>query len=311
MSDKKKFNINGAIILAPIAGFTDIPFRKLAVENGASLVVTELISSEGIVRGGAKTLEFLDFNDDERPLSIQIFGKNPDTMAEAASLVEMKKPDMIDINFGCPAQKVNKSGSGAALLKDPERIRQIVDKVVSRVNIDVTAKIRLGWDDNSKNYRDVVKALQDGGVKFIAVHGRTREQRYSGVADWEEISKIVDFADVPIVGNGDIISYDDAKEKMKKYGCAAAMIGRAAIGNPWIFSGKIPTVTERIEMVKKHLDLMIERYGKEKGIILMRKHVVKYINGLRHASRTREVLMVATERGEILSILNDFLTKFH
>ncbi len=309
MNNRKEFNIEGAIILAPIAGFTDMPFRKLAVENGASLVVTELISSDGIVRGGAKTLDFLDFDEDERPLSIQIFGKDPEIMAEAASLVEQRKPDMIDINFGCPAQKVNKSGSGAALLKDPEKIRQIVDKVVSRVDVDVTAKIRLGWDDNSKNYKDVVRAIQDGGAKFIAVHGRTREQRYSGVADWEEIARIVEFADIPIVGNGDIVSYEDAIEKKQKYGCAAVMIGRAAIGNPWIFSGKVPTIQERIEMVKRHLDLMMARYGNEKGIILMRKHVVKYINGLRHASKTREILMLATERSEILSILNDFLTK--
>jgi len=265
--------------------------------------MTELISAEGIIRKNSKTMDLLDFSDQERPIAIQIFGKNPDAMGKAASVVESLHPDVIDINMGCPAKKVCGSGNGASLLKDPDLVFRITESVVKNTSIPVSAKIRTGWDDNSLNYIEVVKALEAGGITFITVHGRTRAQQYSGLADWNIIRDICRESVVPVIGNGDIDSHEKAIEMMKFSGCKAVMIGRGAIGNPWIFSGKIPDVHEIIAQVKEHFDLVIDEHG-ERGLHMMRKHIVKYIHGIKNASKARSAIIIAASRDEIFRILD-------
>ena len=296
-------NLKSPLLLAPIAGYTDSPFRKICIKHGCGLTMTELISAEGIIRNNKKTMELLSFTDEERPMAIQIFGKKPEVMAEAASVVTLMKPDFIDINMGCPARKVCGSGSGAFLLKDPDLIFRITESVVKSTSIPVTAKIRTGWDENSLNYMEVARALESAGASFITVHGRTRAQQYSGFADWNIIQEICSEVKVPVVGNGDIDSYEKAFEMMKFSGCAAVMIGRGAIGNPWIFSGIKPEIPEIISQVKEHLELMMEEYG-GRGIHMMRKHIVKYINGIKNAAKARTLLVRAADKYEIFRILD-------
>ncbi len=301
-----KITLQSPLMLAPIAGFTDSPFRRIALRHGAGLVVTELISAEGIVRKNRKTLDLLAFHEDERPIAIQVFGNRPDLMAEAAAVLEELGPDLIDINLGCPARRICASGSGAALLSDPMKIYDITSAIVKRVDLPITAKIRIGQDNNSLTYRDTVRALVDGGISLIFVHGRTRAQQYSGLADWEAIREIAATSAVPIVGNGDICTHSGALERMAYSGCSAVMIGRGAIGNPWIFSGTPPLPEEIIEGIKEHLDLMIERYG-DRGIVLMRKHFVRYIHEFKGAKQIRKQLVEAITRDEIHRILNDII----
>ncbi|MCP4129866.1 MAG: tRNA dihydrouridine synthase DusB [bacterium] len=299
-------HIESTLVLAPIAGYTDSPFRRIARRHGAGFVVTELISSEGVVRKNKKTMELLRFHEEERPFGIQLFGNSAEVMADAAVMIEELKPDFIDLNMGCPATKVCKSGmgSGSALLLDPLKVENIAKNVVHRVKVPVTAKIRLGWDDTTLNYRDNVKALEAAGVSLIAVHGRTRAQRYKGKADWNAIKEINELAAVPVVGNGDICSYEEAMDRLRFTGCPVVMIGRGAIGKPWVFSGKEPTIQEQVEHIMEHLELMIEFYG-DRGIILMRKHMVKYIHDFRNASKIRGKLVISTDKGEIYEILSE------
>jgi len=304
-----KIKLNSPLVLAPIAGFTDSVFRKICVKHGCSLTFTELISSNGIVRNNRKTTAMLKFTEIERPIAIQIFGNEPEVMAEAASIVETFSPDMIDINMGCPARKVCGSESGAFLLRDPILINKITTEVVKNVKIPVSAKIRTGWDDNSKNYRDVVKALEDGGISMITVHGRTRLQQYTGYADWEIIEEISSISSVPVIGNGDIKTYKQGIELLKNSGCSAVMIGRGAIGNPWIFSGHSPSIQEIKNQIKEHLFLMIEEYG-EFGIKLMRKHIVKYIHGIKNAALLRSRILQSMDIDEIIGTL-DMLEGIH
>jgi tRNA-dihydrouridine synthase B len=299
----------GPLMLAPIAGFFDSSFRRIARRHGAGLTVTELVSAEGIVRMNRKTADLLRFHPEERPLAVQVFGNRPDLMAEAAAVVEGLGPDFIDINMGCPARRICNSGSGAALLLDPEMAHSIAAAMVKRVKLPVTAKIRIGWDDVRRGYRDVVKALEDAGVAAIFVHGRTRAQQYAGTADWDVIAEIAAMARVPVVGNGDIRTHAEALERMAASGCAAVMIGRGAIGNPWIFSGRVPSLAEVVAQIKEHLDVMIDFYG-ERGIVLMRKHIVRYIHAFRGAKHVRRDLVVSEDRGEIHRIL-DLLVESH
>ncbi len=303
MIELGKIKLPSPLVLAPVAGYTDSSFRKICVRHGCGLTMTELISAEGIVRTNKKTMELLAFSAEERPLAIQIFGRKPAVMSEAAAVVELLHPDVIDINMGCPAKKVCGSGNGAALLKDPDLVFRITESVVKSTTIPVSAKIRIGWDENSLNYMDIVKALEAGGVSFITVHGRTRTQQYTGLADWNVIREICQSSNVPVIGNGDIDSYEKAYEMMEFSGCKAVMIGRGAFGNPWIFSGKTPTVAEIVQQVKEHLDLSIEEHG-ERGLHMMRKHIVKYIHGIKDAAKARGAIVIAADRDEIFRILD-------
>ncbi|HOP64985.1 MAG TPA: tRNA dihydrouridine synthase DusB [Spirochaetota bacterium] len=299
-----KIKLQSPLVLAPIAGFTDSPFRRICVSHGCALTMTELISAEGIVRKNKKTMDLLKFTDMERPFAIQIFGRKPETLAEAAAVAESLEPDLIDINMGCPARKVVGSGNGAALLREPALVARIAEAVVKKTKIPVSAKIRTGWDESSLNYMDVVKALEDSGISFIIVHGRTRVQQYTGHADWNIIREIREKSSIPVIGNGDIDSYEKALEMMEFSGCPAVMIGRGAIGNPWIFSGRKPEMHEIIETIKLHLDLMLDEYG-NRGIHMMRKHIVRYIHGIKNAARARSLIVKATGREEIIDILNE------
>lgn len=303
MIDLNGISLNGPVALAPIAGYSDAPFRRICVRHGASMVVTELVSAEGIVRRIPKSLEYLRFSDDERPLFIQIFGSDPATMAEAAKVAAEYNPDGIDINMGCPARKVVTGGAGSALLRDPEKAASVAKAVVEAVNLPVSAKIRIGWDHHQRNYIDVSRALEDGGISFLTVHGRTRAQQYSGEADWDAIGEIASALSIPVIGNGDIDSHDEGLRKMKEYHCRAVMVGRGAIGNPWIFSGAVPTLQERIDEALAHLDAMIE-FAADHGVIMMRKHLAKYIHGIRNASKVRTEIMKATTREGIVRALS-------
>lgn len=297
--------IRSRLVLAPIAGFTDAVFRRIAARHGAGLVVTELVSAEGIIRENRKTLELLRFYDDERPVSVQIFGSRVERISEAAKIVEGLSPDIIDINMGCPDADVCKSGSGAALLKDPSAIFNIVKGAVSSVSVPVTVKIRTGWDDSNKNYMDVLGAIEDGGASAIFVHGRTRAQKYTGFADWDVIAQIKQRARIPVIGNGDILTHQGAVARLNGSGCDAVMIGRGALGNPWIFSGRTPSLSEIISQAGDHLSMMMDHYG-DKGLILMRKHIVKYIHDLRNASVYRKKLVTAESPEEVYRLLDEF-----
>ncbi len=290
-------------MLAPIAGFTDSPFRHISRRHGAGLTVTELISAEGIVRMNRKTLDLLVFHEGERPIGIQIFGNEPGIMTAAAEAAEALRPDFIDINMGCPARRVCGSGSGAALLLDPRKAFRIVRDIVARVTLPITAKIRIGWNAENLTYREIVKALEDAGISLIFVHGRTKAQQYGGEADWNVISEIAESSSVPVVGNGDIRSHDEALRRMASSGCAAVMIGRGAIGNPWIFSGKAPVLEEVVAQIKEHLDMMIDCHG-DRGIVLMRKHLVRYIHEFKGARHARRDLVGASSREEVHGILD-------
>ncbi len=283
-------DITGRSVLAPMAGFTDSPFRRIARRHGAALVYTELISAEGITRGNRKTFDLMRYHPEERPIAIQLFGKEAHVMAEAARRVEQLGPDLIDINMGCCAPRVCSGGSGAGLLQDPALAGEIASAVTAAVRLPVSVKIRIGWDESTRNYRELVPRLEDAGVSLIAVHGRTRAQKYTGSADWEAISAITASSKLPVIGNGDIQSHQEALYRLKTSGCAAVMIGRSAVGNPWIFNGKSPSASELAGEVRIHLALMNEFYG-EAGIILMRKHLARYFHGFRNAARLRGALV--------------------
>ena len=302
-----KISLKSPLVLAPISGYTDSPFRKIAAKHGAGFTMTELVSAEGIVRNIKNVVELMDFSDEERPLGIQIFGNRADVIAEAAAIAESLKPDFIDINMGCPARNVVGSGSGSALIVDPLKAESVADAVVRRVKIPVSVKIRIGWDDSSRNYMEVSKRLEGTGISFLIVHGRTRSQFYSGKADWNAITEICSELKIPVIGNGDIISGKEAELRISESGCSAVMTGRGALGNPWIFSGAEHDLSMMKSQLREHYNLMVDYYG-HRGIILMRKHSVKYIHNFKNASRVRSMMIRSENLDEIyeaLEILED------
>lgn len=299
--------LNSPFVLAPLAGYTDLPFRELCREHGASLGFTELISAEAVSRNNRKTLKLMEISGKERPVGIQLFGKNPEALIHAAAVAEnLYHPEIIDLNCGCSVTKVSGHGSGAALLKDPALIAKIISGIKSKVTCHVSAKIRLGWEDSNKNYREVIAALCDSGVSFITVHGRTRSQKFSGSADWDTIAEIASFSPVPVIGNGDIDRYETALKRLNESGCKAVMIGRAAIGNPWIFSGKTPSLKERAETAKAHFLAMTSYYG-DYGLVLARKHLSRYFHGFERAAALRGELVKAETAEKVLRIIDGFI----
>ena len=305
MTQLAGIQLKSPVLLAPMAGYTDSPFRRIALDYGAGMVFTELISADGIVRRNRKTLDMMKFHEEERPLGIQIFGSDPAIMADAAGYVETLSPDCIDINMGCSAPKVCNNGKGAGLLRDPELVSRIAGAVAGAVTLPVSAKIRLGWDVNSMNYAEVMHALVEAGISFVTVHGRTRAQKYGGEADWESIAEIAQNAPVPVIGNGDIQSHGDAVEKLETTGCEAVMIGRDAQGNPWVFSSREPDMDERLSVIRRHYQMMLEEHG-DYGVVLMRKHVVKYIHGVRNATKVRTGLIHAETMEEVDKLLYNY-----
>lgn len=306
------------LLLAPMEDVSDPPFRAVCKDNGADLMYTEFISSEGLIRDAIKSRQKLDIFEYERPVGIQIFGGDEEAMSLSAKIVETVNPDLLDINFGCPVKKVVTKGAGAGVLKDIDLMVRLTDAVVKSTKLPVTVKTRLGWDEGSKNIEEVAERLQDVGIKALAIHGRTRSQMYKGEADWSLIAKVKNNPrmHIPIFGNGDIDSAQKALEYKIKYGVDGVMIGRAAIGYPWIFreikhytaTGETlaaPTLTERIEVCKKHLRKSVEWKGPKVGIFEMRRHYTNYLKGLPGIKDFRARLVTLMEPAEIESVLDE------
>jgi len=305
------------LLLAPMEDVSDPPFRAVCKDNGADLMFTEFISSEGLIRDAIKSRQKLDIFDYERPIGIQIFGGDEEAMAMSARIVDAVNPDLLDINFGCPVKKVVSKGAGAAVLKDIELMVRLTRACVNSTTLPVTVKTRLGWDDNSKNIVEVAERLQDVGIKALAIHGRTRSQLYKGEADWSLIAAVKDNPriEIPIFGNGDIDTPEKALEYKNRYGVDGIMIGRAAIGYPWIFdeikhffkTGEhlaAPTIQQRINVIKKHLQKSIEWKGESLGMLEMRRHYANYLKGLPHIKDYRTQLVTLKEPEAIFSLLD-------
>ncbi len=304
------------VLLAPLEDITDSAFRNICKQFGADLVYTEFISSEALIRDARKSNDKLVFDTSERPLGVQIFGNDPEAMRKAALLAEEASPELIDINFGCPVRKVAMKGSGAALLNDVPKMLKITEAVVKATRLPVTVKTRLGWDENNKNIVDIAERLQDAGIQALTIHGRTRAQMYSGQADWTLIGEVKNNPrmQIPIIGNGDITDALTAGEMKDHYGVDALMIGRATIGNPWIFSDvkdfllkgilhEPPLLIERTEVCLRHLRLAIEKKEDRRGILEMRKHYAGYFRGIPNFKQIRMQLLTLTDFPAIEQLL--------
>jgi nifR3 family TIM-barrel protein len=305
------------LLLAPMEDVSDPPFRAVCKDNGADLMYSEFISSEGLIRDAIKSRKKLDFNEEERPFGIQIFGGDEEALGMSARICEAVNPDLLDINFGCPVKKVALKGAGAGVLKDIDLMVRLTESVVKSTKLPVTVKTRLGWDDQNKNIEEVAERLQDVGIQALSIHGRTRAQMYKGEADWTLIAKVKNNPriKIPIFGNGDIDSPQKAKAYKERYGVDGIMIGRAAIGYPWIFreikaylkDGTVlppPTLAERIVVCKKHLDRSIEWKGPIVGINEMRRHYTNYLKGLPGIKEYRLKLVTLTSPESINEVLD-------
>ena len=311
------------LLLAPMEDVSDPPFRAVCKDYGADLMYTEFISSEGLIRDAMKSRQKLDIFDYERPIGIQIFGGDEDAMALSAKIVDTTGPDLLDINFGCPVKKVVCKGAGAAVLKDVDLMVRLTSACIRSTSLPVTVKTRLGWDSNTKNIEEVAERLQDIGVSALSIHGRTRQQLYKGDADWTLIAAVKNNPriHIPIFGNGDIDSPEKALEYKNRYGVDGIMIGRAAIGYPWIFrevkhyinTGEHlapPTLSERLQACRKHLYGSVSWKGQKLGILEMRRHYASYLKGLSHVKEFRNRLVTTEDLSEIDAILNEVEIKY-
>ena len=314
---------NFPLLLAPMEDVSDPPFRAVCKEHGADVMYTEFISSEGLIRDAAKSTQKLDIFEYERPIGIQIFGSNIDSMKQATEIASYANPDIIDINYGCPVKKVACKGAGAGILQDIPKMVEMTAEIVKSTHLPVTVKTRLGWDDNTKYIEEVAERLQDIGIKALSIHGRTRKQMYKGDADWTLIGNIKNNprVTIPIFGNGDIDSPEKAKRYKETYGVDGIMIGRATIGNPWIFNEikqyietglklEPPTISERVDVCKRHFEFGIKWKGDVLGIVEMRRHYSNYFKGISHFKDYRTRLVSTMDQNEIIAILDEVAEKF-
>ena len=311
--------IKGNVALAPMAGVTDLPFRLLCKENGCGYLYTEMVSAKAILYNNKNTEALLNVTEGENPIAVQLFGSDPQIMADMAKRLEERPFDVIDVNMGCPVPKVVNNGEGSALMKDPVLVGRIVEAMANAINKPVTVKIRAGFNSQSINAPEIARIIQESGGAAVAVHGRTREQYYSGKADWDVIARVKANVTIPVIGNGDILTGQDAVDMMKQTGCDGVMIGRGARGNPWIFnqineylsSGREmvqPDITQIRDMILRHARMLVEVKGEHTGIREMRKHFAWYTAGMKHASGLRnEVNHV--EHMEQLEALCEALTE--
>lgn len=302
------------VFLAPLAGVSDLPFRLLVKRAGCGLVYTEMISAQGLIHTNQNTCRLLDIAPEEKPVAVQLFGSDPEVMAGAARIAAANGADIIDINMGCPVAKIVKNGEGSDLMRNPEKAAAVIGAVAEAIPLPVTVKIRKGWDAKEVNAVEVAVLAEAAGVKAIAVHGRTREQFYSGEADWDIIRAVKERVNVPVIGNGDIFSPSDAAKMLQQTGCDAVMVGRGALGNPWLFrrtvrylaTGELlpePLGEEKITLALEHLTMLTDYKGERKGVREMRKHASWYIKGLQGAALVRTWLNRAETKEEMESVL--------
>lgn len=311
------------LLLAPMEDVSDPPFRALCKEQGADVVYTEFISSEGLIRDAAKSVMKLDIYEKERPVGIQIFGANLDSMLQSVEIVEKTKPDIIDINFGCPVKKVVSKGAGAGILKDIDKMVSLTQAMVKRTHLPITVKTRLGWDHKTIRIVEVAERLQDVGCQAIAIHGRTRVQMYKGSADWAPIAEVKNNArmHIPVFGNGDIDTPQAAQKMRDEYGLDGAMIGRASIGNPWFFNEvkhylktgeplAAPTLLERVEAARRHLQMAIDWKGDKLGVFETRRHYSNYFRGIPHFKEYRMKMVTSDDAKDVFAAFDEVEEKF-
>jgi len=299
--------IYGRTILSPMDGFSDLPFRSLARRLGSAMSYTEFVNAMDVVAGRAYVDKRLTYSEEERPITFQIFDDEPERLLRAALMLRERNPDIIDINMGCSAKCVAGRGAGAGLLREPEKIAAIFSTLSKELDIPVTGKIRLGWDEENLNYLDVAKIIQDNGGQLLAVHGRTKQQAYRGEANWEAIAEIKAALSIPVIGNGDVRTVADIARIREFTGCDAVMIARAAIGNPWIFAGldRDEVSPQQVrETMLAHLDAMLNFYGAERGLIQFRKHASKYISPYGLSDVQREQLLTSETVAQFTDLLD-------
>ncbi len=314
--------IKNQIVLAPMAGISNTSYRKIIKEMGAGLIYAEMVSDKAICFSNEKTFDLLKMDEKERPIAQQIFGSDKESFMEAAKIVEEKMhPDIIDINMGCPVPKVAvKAQAGSALLKDPDKVYEIVKAVVEAVKIPVTVKIRSGWDEEHINAVEIAKKCEEAGASAITVHARTRSQGYSGKADWNIIKEVKENVSIPVIGNGDVTTPELAKKMLDETKCDAVMIGRGVLGNPWLIkecveyleTGKepdpnVPTYDERIEMLKRHFELLVQDKGEIGALLEIRTHALQYIKGLPGSAPVKNLICQTKSKDEMFSILENYI----
>ncbi|HBG4727297.1 TPA: tRNA dihydrouridine synthase DusB [Clostridioides difficile] len=310
--------LKNKVFLSPMAGVTDLPFRLICKEQGCGLLYTEMINGKALCYDDENTKKMLKIEEEEHPVAVQIFGSEPEFMGRAAEIMNDYSNEILDINMGCPAPKVVKNGDGSALMKNPKLAEEVLRAVVKNSKKPVTLKIRKGWDDNSVNAVEIAKIAEDCGISALAIHGRTREQFYSGKADWDIIAEIKKNLSIPVIGNGDVFTIEDSINMLDKTGCDAIMIGRGAQGNPWIFKRinhymntreilPEPTLNEKISTAIKHLKLAVEEHGEYVAVREMRKHIAWYLKGLRNSAKLRDEINKIEDYQEVVSKLEYYM----
>lgn len=297
--------------MAPMAGITDQVFRTLIRHMGAQCVISELVSSEGLLRGGQKTLDLIRYNEEERPVGIQIFGSSIETMSEAAHRIECEGADFVDLNLGCPVRKVVCDGAGAAWLRDPNRLGDLLSKIKNRIRIPLTIKIRTGWDDSSQNAEEVTNIAAQCGVSWVAIHGRTRTQGYTGTSNWELIKKIAQSSTIPVIGNGDILASEEAIEKIDKEYSHGVMIGRGALKNPWIFQEVLGRETQAhnfLALIQHHFELALKYKGQIRAYLSLKKFLSWYASGYPHCSYFRSQIFQTEDFDALRSVALDYFS---